>query len=211
MGATLTRSVWSLRAIVQNYLAAKMPLFVNQARTDWSLTAKQLPYPAKYDAIEPQQSTGSEYPILGAHFPSDDNWVRTDYTDVMEEEYWATYNALVFCWVRTPEHETVVGAWEEPQYDSAVRLRDDMLELIHQALLWKQDLDAPNDCWVEETSFRRNRLDAIKVNTQGDRWFAGGTISFNIRYRMELSRVKLGDANTIVVDERRVAVGSPMP
>lgn len=211
MGAALTRSVWQLRSIFETYLAARMPPFIDQARTDWSLSALQLPYPARYDAVDPNQVSNGEYPFIGVSFPSDDNWVRTDYTDTMEEEYWATYNALVFCWVLTPKHATVANAWENPEYETTIRLRDDLLELMHQALLWKQDLDAPNQCWIEETSIRRNRLDVIKANNQGGRWQAGGIISLNVRYRVELSRVKLGNANTFVVDERRIETGEAMP
>lgn len=210
MGAQLTRSVWDLRSIIAGYLEATLPGLIDQARTDWSLSAEQLPYPAAYNANDPDKVNGDKYPFIGVEFPSDDNFLRTDYTDRMEEEYMMRYATSISIWVRTPRATPPDTEWEKPEYDTAVRLRDDLLELVSQALLLNQMLGSDR-CYIEEESLRRNRLAPMRLTSQGVRYVAGALISVNVRYRTELSRGKLGDANTFVVTEVKVGAEEPMP
>ena len=196
MGATLFRGPTQLRAWLAAYLQATIPAMVAQARTDWGLNQYQLPVPVAYDTYDLPRTDFNGYPIIGADFANETNNVRTDFTDRAEPEYWVNQSGSVYIWSATPR--TADDLLENPPRDTCMRVRDDITELVKQALLVRPSLgQGPDTCWLEETAVNVNRMDPMIAGQGRADWIAGSLISVVYRVKSELCIEPLGTADTI--------------
>lgn len=209
MGATLSRGATTLRGWISSYLQATMPTLVAKARVDWSLEDWQLPLPLKYDMYDMDTVGANMYPAIGADFANETNNVRTDFTEAAEPEYWRNYSGNVYVWTATPREpanplavpEPTPERLEEPYRETCMRVRDDLAELVRQALLVKPSLgQGPDTCWLEESAVNTTKQTAVRADRNRPDWIAGAIISVVYRMKSELWIPPIATADTIVVD-----------
>lgn len=198
MTGPLMRGAGTARKIIADFLASDLPPYITLARTQWALQSWQLPVPVRYDSYDPL--TVSAYPMVGSLVTRTREWVRNDITSAAEEVYQATYSVVLFVWVKTA-YDSVAQKYEEPEYDSALRQRDDLLALMRTCILAKPSLGEPGVSRVDENTLSEDYLDAIKSNDQNPRWMAGGTITFDMSLVEQNYQTPLGAANTFTIEE----------
>jgi hypothetical protein len=192
---TLMRGPERLREIVSVYLENEYPRLLAIARDQFDRQYHQLPDPAAYGLYEPYAS--ARFPVVGMYVVSDRNHIRVDYSPLMEEQYEVIYATRIFVSVKTPDLE---GVYEAPEYDWAVRCRDEMVAVLKACLLGQPSLGEPNECEIQEETLTTDYQVPVQAKTQSNRWIAAGVISVDIKLVESLYRVKIGDANTINVN-----------
>lgn len=193
--SSIMRGAGKARQIIATHLATDMPMLIAAARDQWGLEEWQLPVPVRYDSYDPLMV--DNYPTVGSLVTRTNDWRRTDITPDAAEVYEATYSMQVFVWCRTLAKPD--GTYETPEYDSVLRVRDDMLALIRGCLLRKPSFGSPV-CQMDEGSLTEDYLDAIKGSDQSPRWMSGGTLSFNIELVEENYQQGIGTADTVEVE-----------
>ena len=192
----LPHGVSMMRKHMADHLAEALPPLIDAAREQYELEDWQLPYPLKYNAYDPLSA--DIYPCVGMFVTNSTAWTRVDINEMAEEVYEARYPVGVFLWVITPVLPD--GGYESPQYDAAIRLRDDMTALLRSALLATPSLGSGGAMAVDERTVREDYPDAIKLSTQNDRYAAGGIINCEVRVRQTNYAAPLAVANDVVVE-----------
>ena len=194
----LMRGATVARAIIENYLRDNLPDLLVVARDQWTLTEYELPDPAGYDSYDPL--TANAFPMIGSLVSRTRNWRQRDITDLGEQVYSATYDVKVFLWVRTPATED--GGWEQPVYDSALRLRDDLLAAVRSCILTRPSLGSNGAAQVNEGTMVEDYLDAFKAagSDQNPRWMCGGVLNFEMVLDEQNYQEAAGIAETIGID-----------
>lgn len=197
MGATLFRGATTIRGWMLEYLQATMPVLIQKAHVDWGIQPWQLPLPKVYNTYDPNATGLNQYPVVGAVFNNHTRHIRDDFTAAAEPEYWSNVGGSVFISVATPRNPDG-DRLENPPYDSTVRVRDDMCELLRQAILVSPSLgQGPDTCWLEETLVNVNKHDPMKMGKDRPDYVANGVISVEYRVRNELWIPPFGTADTI--------------
>ena len=160
------------------------------------MEAPELTYTQGNDPYDPL--TDNKFTMNGSLVSRTRNWRMNDISDVAEQKYSAVYDVRVFLWVRTPQDPQ--GKWMEPSYDTALRLRDDMLAITRSCLLTTPSLGSGGAARVNEGTMAEDYLDAFKSGDQNPRWMAGGTISFELNVAEQNYKEKIGNANTFIID-----------
>lgn len=184
------------RKYIADYLSVAIPPLLEEARIEFGLQDFQLPDPLDYNSYDPLQF--NKFPSIGSLVSRTSNWRRTDINDYAEEEYEGVYAVRVFIWCRTPELPN--GTWEEPSYDAALRVRDDLLGLVRSALLGSPSLNSDGICAINEGTLAEDYYDAFKSNDQSSRWIAGGNLSFDMRVNERTYKDKLGVSENMKID-----------
>jgi hypothetical protein len=104
----------------------------------------------------------------------------------------------VFVWTITAVDPQ--GVWESPEYDSAMRMRDDLLGITRSAILSTPSLGMKGIARVNEGTLTEDYLDAIKLSKENSRWAAGGTLSFDMQVVESNFLPIIGEADTVSVD-----------
>lgn len=195
----LYRGATAVRDGVITYLAATVPVIVDQARIDWELDEYQLPYPVGYDAYEPYAL--DKWPLIGVNIVQSDNFIRLDYDGAMSQKYLSKYLVRVFTWVRTPMgiDETPM----EPEYSEAIRLRDDLAAVVRATLVRSGSLGQPGAFIFDESSLTEEYSEATGV--KGDRFVSGVIHTFDLRVDESVPILGLGEANTIEITGQTIA------
>jgi hypothetical protein len=196
-----------LRAIIQGFLADAIPAAVDVMREQYELTEYQLPYPARYDTVDLTVVGNDEFPTIGAVVLSGRDFVRTDIGEEAEQEYMPTYPTRIMVVARTPLDEN--EEWEEPVKDSAIRLTQDLAQLMLNCILQTPSFGAPEAVRMNEESVSIDYMDAIMPNTQSKRFAAMASIACDIQFRETTYAVKYGDANTITLVTDKLPMEGP--
>jgi hypothetical protein len=196
MTGEVMRGATRARAYIEAHLRSSMPPLIIEARSQWNIPDWKLPLPAVYDAYDPL--TASVYPIIGSLVSRTSGWRRNDYNEHGEEVYEATYAMRVFVWTITAVDPQ--GVWESPEYDSAMRMRDDLLGITRSAILSTPSLGMKGIARVNEGTLTEDYLDAIKLSKENSRWAAGGTLSFDMQVVESNFLPIIGEADTVSVD-----------
>lgn len=192
------RSATNARAYIEDHLSIEMPKLITAARAQWNVADWQLPMPTAYNAYDPLSV--SVYPIVGSLVSRSTGWARVDINDHAEEVYEAYYSMRVFVWALTGYNpDPNVQAWEQPEYDSAMRIRDDLLAIMKSCILATPSLGKKGIVKVNERTMTEDYLEAIKLSTQNNRWAAGGVLSFDMQVTESNYAPKIADADTVSV------------
>ena len=189
----LFRGATAVRSAVITYLSNTVPAMVAKARTDWTLTAAQLPVPVGYDAYEPYAL--DQWPLVGVNVVQSGDFIRLDYDDAMSQRYLSKYTVRVFTWVRTPYGAD--GNPMQPEYSESIRLRDDLAAVIRACLVKSGSLGQPNAILFDESSLSEEYSEATGV--KGDRFVSGVIHSFEIRVDESVPILGIASANTITI------------
>jgi hypothetical protein len=173
-----------------------VPPLITQARIDWGKDAFSLPNIQDYDVYDLPMT--NLYPAIGFYLQNDVNFDHRDFSDRMEEEYWRKYQGTVTVWVQTP-YTDADGHLPANARDEAIRLRDDLVELVGQALLLTPSLGHPDEAWLEESSIAVNRFDPMRAKENSPAWLCGANIPVVYNVKSHLVRAAMGAANTIHV------------
>lgn len=205
MSGQLMRGAAYARNFLSAYLATEYPPLLATARTEWSLQEWQLPTPLKYDCYDPL--TMHVYPSIGSLVRGTGQWKRNDMI-AGEEVYSARYRMMLFIWVKTPiDPEGVVA---DDAYAETLALRDDMLGLMRSCILTKPSLNSQGNVEVDEATMAEDYLDAIKQSNESPTWFAGGTITFDMRVSEQNRHNPVGTADQFGLDIGNTAPTQPM-
>lgn len=197
MPEELMRGATHARQYLEDFLRDRYPHFIVAARQQWGLETHELPMPLRYDSYDPLQVV--EYPIIGSIVSRTNNWRRVDVNTHGEEVYRSVYSVRAFLWVRTPRDEQ--GNWMLPEYDTCLRVRDDMTALMRTCILGTPSLNSGGACTVQENTLVEDYLDAIKSSPQTPQWMAGATLSFDMVMHEANYLPTVGTADTITVSE----------
>lgn len=195
MTPILMRGATALRDYVITYLEANMPLMIEQARINWELDTKSLPDIKTYNRVEPLTLSEGQYPYIAVNVINADNFKRNDVTAVNELEYLVKYSTRIFVWVKTPELADQTKL--TPSREQTIKVRDDMVAVIRNLLLMSFSLGNPLILWDENT-LSEEYSDGEKVT--GGRFVYGAVLNLEIGIEEALTRIKLGDADTISVE-----------
>jgi hypothetical protein len=192
----LMRGALIARQCVTDHLTSSLPDFIAAARTQWNVSEWRLPTPSKFDSYDPLYA--QDYPTVGALITRSNNFRRLDMNEAGEDVYQVRYSVQVFVWCMTPQDDDDV--WTSPPHETAMEVRDDMLNLIRTCILTKKSLGRPAVCSVVEGTMTEDYLEGFKLSDQGPPWVAGGTVSFDLDI-IEANYVPaIGTAETVDTD-----------
>lgn len=188
----MMRGPYIIRRAICDYLEAKMPAQIAQARADWGLDDVMLPDPV---AIVPYERYElAQHPTIAVVLTNAKNFARVAYDDYANEQYEAVYQCRIFTWVKTPEDTTQVSV--DNSYQETLRLRDDYAAVVRSLLLLSSSLGQPAIIW-DETSLSEEYSDATVV--KGDRWVAGVTHTFEVQVDESAVRSMIGTADDLTI------------
>jgi hypothetical protein len=199
----LMRGVTNLRGYVATFLEAQLPLYLAAARAQWNLEDHRLPTPLKYDSYDPMSS--KDFPVVGMYVNRTGNWRRVGINPYAEEQYTGVYAVRLFIWCRTPRQED--EKWVEPEYDEALRVRDDELALLRTCLMRNPSLGSNGACRMEEGSLSEDYLEPI-LGSGGSHWLAGGILSFDVVFNEANYSPTINTAEDIQVTVQKMSEGA---
>jgi hypothetical protein len=191
----LMRGPTRLRAVMETYLADTVPPLLVIARDQWGLDEFSLPDPRRYDTTDPTMVANDEYPMLGATVLSAANFIRQDIGEEAEQEYGIRYPVRIFVIARTPQLAN--GEWEEDVKNSAVRVCQDLTQVVVNLLLQTPSMGMPEAVRMDETTLAVQYADSVMPNTQSKRYICMSAINCDITFMETTWAVKYGDADTI--------------
>jgi hypothetical protein len=193
----IMRGGTALREYISNFLASAVPGTVDVMREHYGLDEYQLPYPVKYDAIDPTLIGNDEYPAMGCVVLNDRNHIREDVSPTAELIYSAIYSVRFVVIARTPK--TADGGWEEQEKATAIRLRDDLTRCLHHVLLQTPSLGQPDFIKMNEVTMTTDYLEPSLINTQSKRWFAASLVTAEIAFTESTWLTAIGTADTVTI------------
>lgn len=199
MATTLMRGPTGLRNTLAAFLQPAMEQHITWARAQHGLTQYQLPFPTKYDAVEPYAADA--YPLVGCYILSDRTNTVVDFDDTIAGEYRTTYATRLFVSVLTPVDAE--GRPEMPAYDAAVRLRDDLTTMLRATLLNEPSLGVSN-AEVDMSTLTTDYPEPISRGNQRASYIASGLISVDVKYTESTYVPKLGDMETFEVEVEKL-------
>lgn len=198
---TIMRGGTLLRQYVNSYFETALPPLIDVARTQWGLDQYRLPYPAQYNAIDPTMV--DSYPAIGSVVLNDRNHIREDYDLHAQQVYSAVFAVRVMVVVRSPLDAQ--DRWIQPEKEEALRLRDDMTRLVHDAVLDKPSLGRPNEIKCNESAMLTDYVEMFQANTQSKRWVGASVITLEVAFTESTWVPPIGDADTITVQVENVS------
>lgn len=196
-----------LRERMAAYLSTAVPSLIVTARTQWGLTALQLPDPIRYDAADPY--IAEDYPIMGMYLVSDRDHIHRDFDDAAEREYWSRYTCRAFVGVRTPKDSSGEYTTTLP-YEETIRLRDNMRTILVNAMLQSPSMGGLDVEILEETI----TTDYDEPYRPNDKimnvYLASAVVNVDIRMQESLYLPTIGTANTLNVQVVSVPRGDQL-
>jgi hypothetical protein len=179
------RGVTRLRDTLALYLSATVPPAIDYLRTQYGLSDKMLPYPAKYNTSDPTEA--EVWPYVGSYVTGADQFNRTGNVEPSGAiEYEKTYELTIFVAVKTAllgQDASGIDVYEQPTYDSALRQRDDLMAAIEQAIFSSPSLGtarSKNRFLVNEDSIRLSLPEPVSINTY-NAYSCTGLMTVNVR------------------------------
>lgn len=196
----IMRGATELRRYISEFLSDAIPPTVDVMRDQYELDEFQLPYPKKYDTIDPTIVSNDEYPAMGSVIINDRNHVRNDVDPYAQLVYSTVYTVRLVVVARTPDDGQ--GNWEKYGKEGAVRLRDDLTRCLHHVLLQTPSLGHPDFIKLNEGAMTTDYLEPFLANTQSKRWIAASLVNAEVAFTESTWLPAYGTANTIDIEER---------
>jgi hypothetical protein len=210
----IARGATDLRTVVSTFLADATPALITKAREDWEVENWQLPFLTSFDTYEPNEVTNDQFPFCGAFVVRNPRTTRFSQDHQAQNKYRTSYQVRVLVWARSclkPD-----DTWEEPEYNSAIRLRDDLVAIVRQALLSTPSMGTEGDddvphCVLNDETMIVDYFD-LKLSKGNTRWAAGASINFTVDATEQIwqPRLDTSNDNTIVVTGATVATDSEL-
>lgn len=168
---------WAAKTLVTEYLNHDLPKRLEKYRNHWQLDEDLLPDPQLIIQHEPY--TNDSWPMLTTLVLGTQDIIREDYDDDDNPIYRVRYSMRTYVYVRS------VGQ------DGVTRMRDNWVTVIRSALLDHPALKSvPRfehcDPMVDEGTVQETFSDLEPL--KGERWWAGGYISYDMIVRETVSR-----------------------
>lgn len=206
---TIMRGGTLLRSYISEFLQAALPPAIDAARGQWNVDSDHLPYPGKYDTIDPTAIGNNEYPGVGAVVLNDRNWVREEVDALAQQVYSATWAVRLVIVARTPHNDE--GEFFTPEKETAVDLRDNLVSLVKAVILQTPSLGRPDEIRVEETALTSDYLEPFQANTQSKRWIAAALINTEIHFTERTYATKIGDTDEMIVQVENIGPLEELP
>lgn len=181
---TLQHAAREARHTTMGFLKDALPPALAVARTEWGMSAVELPDPVAYDAYETQVL--DVLPRLSMNLGRTTRFGRVGLDAFGAQEYQVRSQCRVYCWVKFVD--------EFP----TLQVRDDYVTVLASVLLATPSLGSGGVMRVEEDTVEVSYSDVTKV--KGERWLAGGAVAFDLTHTWKLRRVPIGDADTVTVE-----------
>lgn len=194
-----------LRARTVAYLASVMPPAIDLARTQWGLTALQLPYPLRYDAADPYVS--NEYPIVGMYLVSDRDYIHRDFSAAAEREYSTRYTCRLFVSVITPRDNAGEYLTSPAAYEETIRSRDNLKTVLVNVLLSSPSMGG-HDLEVLEETITTDYDQPMRVSDgMPNVYVSSAVVNADITMTESLYLPSLGTADTAILEVVSIPTG----
>jgi len=183
-----------LRKTVAEYLADTLPEILPIARTATGTTALQLPEPVRYDMYDPYSA--NDYPVVGMYVVSDRDHEHRDFDAAAEREYWVRYTCRLFVVAVTPKDADGEYIGGEDVFKETIRMRDNLIAVLKNALLGSPSLGG-HDVEVLEETISTDYEEPAPVNEKMRKVLtAVGIVNLDIRMGESLYLPALGTVET---------------
>jgi hypothetical protein len=196
-----------LRTRVVTYLAAAVPPLIDIARTQWGVTAQQLPYPVKYDAADPY--IVAEYPVMGMYVVTDRDHIHRDVNGSAEREYFSRYGVRLFVVAETPKDAQGEFVNELP-FEETMRTRDNLRTVLVNALLQSPSLGG-HDMEVLEETIATDYDEPMRSKDKRHTFVSAAVVNVDINMTESLYLPPFGTVETVQVQVQRVPWGEELP
>lgn len=177
---------YDLRRKIMSFLSNRMPPYIALIRSQHTeFDTNTLPDPAYFDAYDPY--TAKAYPAIGAYINGSDDYVMEDITFTGAQTFTTTYDVTIFVAARTAflgTDDAGVQMWEQPERDSAMRIRDIYIAALKSILFNEPSLGTAG-LDVGLAKVQRGTYSEIlpdPMQTTASRFVATGLASVNIEH-----------------------------
>lgn len=199
----LSRGETRIRRQIGTFFESVIPGYIDLlvSQND-DLTAQHMPYPKEYLCYDPL--VGETHPTLGAFVAGAHDYNVLEVTSTGAIEYEVKYEATLFATAMTANlgvDDQNLPVWEKPYRDSAIRQRDDLLNLMISAIMESPSLGTADGhtgflLEAELTEMRKSTPEPIKLGDERNpRWAATGLILVNLKCVDNTAPPILGTAN----------------
>lgn len=189
---TMARGAADVRVGVMKYLHDALPAVRNRALQAWGLKGSDLPEIRIYNPYGNTALESNSGPVVGANVRRVNRFQRVDMTALAEEEYQVTYavTLVLFCFSLDDDAGRPIG---NPR-NIATRVRDDLMSLIRHTLLDRPSLGTEY-FYLEQSTLVEEYADADPVPNSSQRYYASGSITFDLKVDEKQLRKALGNTN----------------
>ena len=204
---------YTLRRTVLNFLRDRLPPYIELIRIQHPEFDQQLlPDVGYWDAYDPY--TAKSYPAIGMYVNGSDDYVMDDDTSFTGAQvYTAVYDTSIFVATRTAflgTDDAGVAVWEQPERDSAMRIRDIYMGAIKSVLFNEPSFGTAGED-VGLTKLQRGTYQEIlpdPLNANG-RFVASGVATANIEHRETTVPPVYGYFHNLDADVKKIDDSSP--
>lgn len=192
---------YDLRTKITSFLSSRVPAYIEMIREQRpEFTPELLPSPVYFDAYDPY--TAKDYPSLGVYINGSDDYVMEDITVTGSQSFTSVYDITIYVGVRTAflgTDEDGVQIWEQPERDSAIRIRDIYMAALKSIFFNEPSMGtAGKDIGLirmQRATYKEIFPDP--VTSQGVRFVAAGIIGLSVEHIETTTPPSLGYVHNI--------------
>ena len=171
------RGPTAVRYAVARYLKDAYPTMRQRALNQWKIKPLELPSIEKFTPIEAIEIASNSGPILSVEVRNASNIKATDLTDYGSVEYRVPYDVRIGIYLYSQSSETGIAA--APQRASAVRMRDDQVQVIRACLLDRQSLGT-DFLTAQPSTLSISYQAPTPVGNNSERWAISGELAIEV-------------------------------
>jgi hypothetical protein len=190
----------TLRKTIMQFLSDRMPKYLELIRAEYpELDEAHLPPIAYFDAYDPY--TAVDYPAIGAYINGSDEPQWDDINFTGGQTFTSAYDVTLFVACRTAllgTDDAGVTMWEQPERDSAMRIRDIYLGAM-KAVIFNEPTFGTASIEIGHTRLVRKTYKEMMGEPwqSGPVYVASGLISANIEHTESTSPQIYGYVNNV--------------
>lgn len=181
------RGLYTLRKTIADYFSVAVPRIIDVLRDqNEDINENNLPYPVEYNSYDPVHQT--DYPVVGSYIPNTEQWSRVERLESGSMVYEAAYDTLIYVVGRTVnngQEDSGLPDWEQPERESAMKMRDNLHAAVRAALLTSLSLGTAGEEWrvvVDDETLRETFPEPIQ-SKQSNVYLCSGVINVTIMVR----------------------------
>lgn len=198
---TMMRGSTKLRDIIADFFASTVPGTIDIMRLQNNLDEYHLPYPKVYNAVDPVQADA--YPYMGSFITGISNIRPVEILPSGARRIQSNYQVTFFVAAATPflgQDHASIPQYEKPYRDSSLRLRDDLVAVMMDAILINPSLGTAQDeinAVVDINTLDASLPEPMRADPNGPIHVCSGIISASVRFTESTAIRYLGNVNTI--------------
>lgn len=191
------RGPTAVRYAVARYLKDSYPTMRNRALNQWIAKPGELPSIASFSPVEVIEVAPNSAPVLGVEVRNKSNLKATELSDYGSMEYRANYDVRIGIYLYSEDTEAGVNV--APARPSAIRQRDDQMEILVACLLDRQSLGT-DFLTAQPNTINMSYPVPVPTNNTSKRWAITGEIAIEVVADEWNTRTALGKVGETGVD-----------